>query len=167
MFGLAPYQGGPGTEQPGGQAGYAQRAPSNVWDWYHQVRALENRAPDTPLQSAVTGLRQNGVAALSAAALGFISGEFNGLDFRGKYPLDALAALGCYFLSVKSAGQPDGFASDLRAISQSCTSVYAFRTTEKWRENAKEVNANPPPTVAGRVNTHRDSILEAGARIGL
>lgn len=166
MFGLAPYHG-PGTEQPGGTTGHAGRGPSTVYDWYTQIRSLEHRAPETPVQSAVTGLRHNGEAGVVGALLGFISGEFGGLDIKGKYPADGIAALACYLASIKNAGQPDGFANDLRAIGQSCTSVYAFRTTEKWRRASKQSAGLPPPATHERVAGPRDPILDAARGLGV
>lgn len=147
---IAPYQ-------------YQQPAPRlSIWDSY---RAALMPVPDqqiTPMQSAVTGLRHNGEGMLLAAALGLAHKHFGTLDFRGKYPVDGILAALLFALSIKEAGRPDGFSSDLRALSQSASNVMAYRKMvgePKAPEPSKE--ASIPR------NTDSDPILEAARIAGL
>jgi hypothetical protein len=108
------------------------------------------------MESAVTGLRHNAEGAAIGAVLGFIDGEF-GLDIQGKYPIDGALAFFLYLWSVRDAGKPDGFASDLRALSQSCSTVLTVRKTKAWREGAKEKS----------IPRNTDPILAAGESVGV
>src|SRR4029077_937336 len=83
--------------------------------------------PFTPLESAVTGIRHNGEGMAIAALLALYQRHVGSLDFRGKYPIDGILGAALLALSVKESGRPNGFASDLRALSQSCTSVLMYR----------------------------------------
>jgi hypothetical protein len=124
------------------QAGLAYQAtpvakPPSVWDSYRAALAPIHEAP-TQLQSAVAGVRHGLESAAVGALLGFIEGKLGTLDLAGKYPVDGIAGLILLVLSVKDAGAPNGYASDLRAISQSCMSVAAFRMSSKWAKGDKE-----------------------------
>lgn len=125
----------------------------SLWDWYRQLQ--EPQQP-SPMESAVTGLRHNAEGAAVGAVLGFIDGEF-GLDIQGKYPIDGALAFFLYLWSVRDANKADGFAGDLRALSQSCTTVFTFRKTKEWREGAK-VKSIP---------RNIDPILAAGESVGV
>lgn len=165
MLGIVPYQ----PAELSTVAPVIQK-PATTWDWYRQVRALEANPLETPVQSAVTGLRHNAEAGLVGALLGVISGEF-GLDVRGKYPIDAIIAALCYAASVSKAGDTQGFASDIREIGQTCTAVYSFRTAERWRERLKESKGQTIPgnTFSQPQNSGSfvDPIIEAGKLAGL
>jgi len=91
----------------------------------------------------VTGLRQNAEGAAVAALLAFIDTDLGGLDLAGRIPLDWVAALGLYALSIRDAKKPDGFAIDLRAMGQSATAVATYRMVHKWREGAKALKQRP------------------------
>lgn len=119
----------------------APRAPS-VWDSYRQVLAPPSE-PLTHVQSAVTGVRYSLEGAAIGALLGVIHGKFGTLDIAGKYPADGIAAALLLMLSVQGAGKPDGFASDLRAMSQSCTTVAFFRKTSEWAAGPAKIDSAP------------------------
>ena len=129
---------------------------SSLWEWYKELRAPEQPGP---MQSAVTGLRHTAEGAAVGAILGFVDGELGTLDIQGRYPIDGIAAALTYLLSIRDAGKPDGFASDLRAISQSCTTTFAYRKTKAWRETARGITHITIPR-----NT--DPILAAGKAAG-
>ncbi len=134
----------------------AEPKPS-LWDWY---KTLQEPKPAGPIESAVTGLRHNAEGMAVGAALGFVDGEF-GLDIKGKYPIDGILAFFFYLWSIRDAGKPDGFASDLRALSQSCSTVFTFRKTKEWRESA---NGN----VTGKsIPRNTDPIIAAGEAVGV
>jgi hypothetical protein len=126
---------------------------SSLWDWY---RSLQEPEQSSPLESAVTGLRHNAEGAGVGAILGFIDAEF-GLDIQGKYPIDGALAFLLYLWSIRDSGKPGGFASDLRALSQSCSTVFTYRKTKDWREGQK-VKVIP---------RNSDPILAAGETIGV
>ncbi len=131
-----------------------------MWQTYRQVLA-QNQQESGPLQSAVSGVRGNLESAFVGAILGLIQGKLGTLDVAGKYPADGIAALVLYILSVREAGKPDGFAQDLRTMSQSCTAVATFRKTAEWAES---------PAVPEKVSSgskHTDSILEMGRQANL
>ena len=130
----------------------AEKRPS-LWDWY---KTLQEPQPPGPMESAVQGLRHNAEGAAVGAVLGFVDGEF-GLDIQGKYPIDGILAFLLYLWSVRDAGKPDGFASDLRALSQSCSTVFTFRKTKDWREGVKSKT----------IPRNSDPILAAGESIGV
>lgn len=140
--------------------GPVQRAPS-VWDTYRQMLA-PTPEPSSPIQSAVTGLRHNGEGMAIAALLALYQRHVGSLDFRGKYPIDGILAAAFFALSVKDAGKPDGYASDLRALSQSCSSVMVFRKLAG--DTVKEAPA--PQTTSIPRNTTTDPILEAARQAG-
>jgi hypothetical protein len=132
--------------------------PPSVWQTYRQVLAA-NQEQNTPLQSAVAGVRHNLESALVGALLGAIHGKLGTLDIAGKYPADGIAALVLYVLSVREAGKPDGFAADLRTMSQSCTSVAFFRKTDAWVKK---------PAATDNVSSKKsNSILEMGREFDL
>jgi hypothetical protein len=139
--------------------------PSGLWDWY---KSLKEPQPPSPLESAVAGLRHNAEGAAVGAILGFVDGEFGGLDLGGVYPVDAITAAILYFASIRDAGKAEGFASDLRAISQSCLTTFAYRKTKQWREDQKAI------VKSGSVDIPRNSrpksvdrIIQAGKAAGL
>lgn len=151
-------------------------APS-LWDVYRQLKEPEKA---TPVQSAVTGLRHNAEGGFVGAILGFIHGEFGTLDVRGKYPVDGIAAALLYAMSVRDSNKPDGYASDLRALSVACTTTVLYRKTREWREQANRPSghheacssAKDTPilgrsTSATPGNSQRtiDPITEAGKRL--
>jgi len=129
--------------------------PSSIGDWYGKlqetIRPVREQQAAGHFDSAVTGMRQNAEGAAMAALLAFIDTDMGGLDFGGRIPLDWLAAIACYLLSIRDAGKPDGYASDLRALGQSATAVATYRTVHRWREARKAVAAAaasgkaPPP----------------------
>lgn len=114
----------------------AEPKPS-MWEWY---KSLQGPQQPTPMESAVTGLRHNAEGLAVGAVLGFVKGEFGTLDIQGRFPVDGIAAFLLYLMSIRDAGKPDGFASDLRALSQSCSTIFAFRKAEEWREASKGLN---------------------------
>jgi hypothetical protein len=150
------------------------RPPTTLWETYRQIQALEKPNVETKLQAGVNVVRHNAESAALAALLGFISGEI-GLDIRGKYPVDGIGALLLAFLSVQQAGSPDGFSSDLRALGQTCNSVYFFRTVERWRKAGKADDSEgmnihtskKSGEAPKRANIPNDPILEAGRKAGL
>jgi hypothetical protein len=133
------------------------QAPS-LWDVYTKLKTPE---PASQVQSAVTGLRHNAEGALVGALLGFIHGEFGSLDVRGKYPIDGIGAALLYAMSIRDAGKPEGYASDLRALSEACTATLLYRKTREWREAKSSLKDNP---VLGRSKLV-DPIAEAGKRL--
>ncbi len=109
--------------------------PPSVWDAYRQVLAPSE--PGSHLHSAVTGVRHTLESGFVGALLGLVHGKF-GLDIAGRYPVDGIAAAVLLALSVREAGKPDGYAADLRAMSQACTSVAFFRKTSDWAKPKSE-----------------------------
>ncbi len=126
--GISPYRAALQTVQ------YAPIAvapkPPSIWEQYRAVLAPPSEQTGA-MHSAVVGMRHNLESAALGALLGAIYDKFKTLDVKG-VPLDGLAAAAFYALSIREAGKPDGFASDLRAMSQSCTSVLFFRKTANW-----------------------------------
>ena len=121
-------------------------------DWWRAMR--EEPAPvPSRAESAVVGLRHNGESAFIGALLAIVDTELGGLDFGGRIPLDWVGAAAFYALSIREAQQPDGLASDYRALGQACTSVAMYRMVHKWRESARDIPRN---TVSG------DPVLAAG-----
>jgi hypothetical protein len=175
MLGIVPYQGQPGTlEQWHSHASTPQKPPSTTWEWYRQLKALEGGQPESTLKAGVNVVRHNAESAALAAILGFIQGEFGSLDIRG-IPLDGIGALLLNALSISKAGEPEGFSSDLRALGQTCTSIYFFRTVERWRSAKKVIDTKgetmnihtSPQTKEPPRNIPSDPIVEAGRRAGL
>jgi hypothetical protein len=149
-------------ERPLSTPGIEPAKPSGLWDWY---KSLKEPQPPSPLESAVAGLRHNAEGAAVGAILGFVDGEFGGLDLGGVYPVDAIAAALLYFASVRDAGKAEGFAGDLRAISQSCLTTFAYRKTKQWRENQKAIAKSDIPG-NNRLKSV-DRIVQAGKAAGL
>ena len=138
--------------------------PTGLWDWY---KSLREPNPPSPLESAVTGLRHNAEGAAVGAILGFVDGEFGGLDLGGIYPIDAITAAILYFASIRDAGKAEGFAGDLRAISQSCITTFAFRKTKEWRENQKAIVKSESTDIPRNKPRSVDRIVQAGKVAGL
>lgn len=137
----------------------SQATPSGWLDFYRKIKEPE---VVTPVQSAVTGLRHNGEGAIVGGLLGLVHGEFGTLDIRGKYPVDGIAALLLYALSIRDSGKPDGLASDFRALSQSCTTTLFYRKAREWRERAK---ASGKGDVVPSRSTSVDPIIAAANRL--
>lgn len=138
------------------------QAPS-LWDVYRKLKEPE---VSTPTQVAVKGLRHSGESAIVGALLGFAHGEFGTLDLQGKYPIDGIAAVLLYAMSVRDAGKPESLSSDFAAASQACTTTLLYRKTREWREKSKNETAasrNEPP-IAAR-SSSPDPIAEAGRRL--
>jgi hypothetical protein len=118
---------------------------------------MQEPQPVTPIQSAVTGLRHNAESAAVGSLLGFIDAEFGGLDIRGRYPVDGIAAALFFGLSIRDAGKPEGLGGDYRAVSQACTTTFFYRSVKAWREGRKGIPENThskasddPIVLAGR-----------------
>lgn len=161
MLGIVPYH----AQADLAPAASPPTRPTSTWDWYRQIRALESQPPETPMQSAVTGLRHNAESGVVGAALGLISGKF-GLDVKGKYPIDAALAALCYMVSVGKAGDALGIASDIREIGQTCTAVWSFRTMEQWAKKSTTLESIPGNTLSN-TSGFSDPIMEAGKLAGL
>lgn len=144
-------------------------AKPSLWESYRAVLA-PTPEPVSHLQSAVTGLRHNLEGAAVGAILGAIYGKLGTLDFKGKYPIDGILGALLLALSVKEVGKPDGFSSDLRALSQSCMTVMAFRKCADWTAPSKEAAAGLPRSEgAGDMTSHNgseDPILAFGRKHG-
>lgn len=115
------------------------------------------------MQSAVAGLRHSGEGAAMAALLALAYKHFGTLDVAGKYPADAIVAALLFALSIKNAGEPDGYAGDLRALSQSCSDVFVFRKLAGL-ESKKPEPAQLPSAASS--SALKDPILEAGRKAG-
>lgn len=105
---------------------YQQPQRPSVWDTYRQM-FVPPSAPTSPVESAVTGLRHVGEGAAVAALLAFAQRQFGTLDVKGKYPVDGILGALAFAWSVKEANKPNGYAQDLRAISQSAMTVFTYR----------------------------------------
>lgn len=172
---LSPYARAIAPREQGGLGvGYAPTYPTlapkppSVWDSYRQALAPPSEQM-TAVQSAVMGVRHSLESAAIGALLGLINGKFGTLDVAGKYPIDGIAAALLLIMSVKDAGKPDGFASDLRAMSQSCTSVAFFRKTSEWAAEKE----GPKTEASGDMSRHtsrttsKDPLLAAAEKYGL
>jgi len=117
--------------------------PGSIGQWYAELQAQTQEPPKraSGFDSAISGLRQNAEGAAMAALLAFIDTDLGGLDLGGRLPLDWVAAVGLYALSIRDAHKPDGFALDLRALGQSATSIATYRMVHKWRTAQKALRA--------------------------
>jgi hypothetical protein len=120
---------------------YGQPVKPSVWDTYRGMFTPPQQANTTPVESAVTGLRHVGEGAAIAALLAFAQRQFGTLDVRGKYPVDGILAGLAFAMSVKEASKPNGYAADLRAISQSAATIYTYRKILGDGGNSKSVAA--------------------------
>jgi hypothetical protein len=102
------------------------------WEFYRTLKG-DNETQASPVESAITGFRNNAEGMAVGAVLGFVKSEFGSLDINGRYPVDGIAAILLYLLSVKGGD----FSADFRALSQSCSTVFAYRKVEAWRESLK------------------------------
>jgi hypothetical protein len=89
------------------------------------------------------------------ALLAFVDTDLGGLDLAGKIPIDWVAAAAFYALSIQDSGNPNGLASDFRALGQSCTTIAMYRMVHKWREASKGMPRNI-------IETTGDPVLAAG-----
>lgn len=142
-------------------------AKPSVWQAYRELIAPTQPAQsESRMQSAMTGLRHNAEGAAIGALLGFIEAKLGSLDLGGKYPVDGIAAFLLYALSIRDAGSPNGLSSDIRAVSQSLTTVAFYR-------KVKEAASAPKPDVKDNMPGHKttakgkDSIVEAAKEFGL
>lgn len=132
--------------------------PNSLWDFYRKLK--EPDPIQSPTQSAIGGLRNNAEGALVGAVLGFIHGEFGSLDIAGKYPADGIGAALLYAMSVKDAGKPGGFSSDLSTMSSQCSAIFLYRKIREMRERTKSGGSKTTPT-----SGHEDNITKAGKRL--
>jgi hypothetical protein len=144
---------------------YGQPNKPSVWDTYRGMFAPPAQ-PTTPVESAVTGLRHVGEGAAIAALLAFAQRQFGTLDISGKYPVDGIIGALAFAMSVKEANKPNGYASDLRAISQSAITVYTYRKilgNEGQQSEAPATKTIPRNTPR---NDNSDPILAAARAAG-
>lgn len=129
-------------------------APQSLKQWFRELRGPEPQGG--VVESAVVGLRHNAEGAAIGALLAFIDTDMGGLDLGGKVPIDWVAAAAFYALSIQDAGNPNGLASDFRALGQSCTTIAMYRMIHKWRDASKDMPRNKV------VETTGDPVLAAG-----
>ena len=129
--------------------------PGGLKEWWREMRGepAPSHVVQTPMQSAVTGLRHNAEGAVVATLLALIDTDLGGLDMGGRVPLEWVGAAVFYALSIRDSANPDGLASDYRAMGQTCTSIATYRMIHKWREASKDIPRN---TSSG------DPVLAAG-----
>jgi hypothetical protein len=149
---------------------YAMPQRQSVWDTYRQM-FVPPSAPTTPVESAVTGLRHVGEGAAVAALLAFAQRQFGTLDIRGKYPVDGIIGALAFALSVKEAAKPNGYAQDLRAISQSAITVFTYRKIlgdGGVKATVAAVSGDTAPSIPRNTpgNTNNDPILAAARAAG-
>jgi hypothetical protein len=142
-------------------------AGTSVWQTYRELIAPSPTPVQTPMQSAVTGLRHNAEGAVVGAVLGYLEGKLGTLDIGGKYPVDGIAAFLLYLLSIRDAGKPDGFASDVRAVSQSLTTIAFYRKVKEAASPSTVEDKDNMPRHKGPVSTSKDPILAAAEKLGL
>jgi hypothetical protein len=147
--------------------GLAPVKPS-VWDTYRQMFVTPT-VPTGPVESAVTGLRHVGEGAAIAALLAFAQRQFGTLDVKDKYPVDGILGAILLAWSVKEAGQPNGYSGDLRALSQSCMTVFTYRKIlgDGGRKQTIETTAETAKPSSIPRNTSDDPILAAARNAGL
>lgn len=138
----------------------------SVWQTYRDLLVPSTAPTPTPIQSAIVGLRHNAEGAAIGALLGYLEGKLGSLDVRGKYPVDGIAAFLLYLLSIRDAGKPDGFASDVRAISQSLTTI-AFYRKVKEATSAPETDSKDNNMSGHKAPANKDPILVAAEKLGL
>lgn len=129
-------------------------APTSLIDWWRQFQGVTPTV-NTPVQSAVMGLRHNAEAGAMGALLALIDTDLGGLDLGGRIPLDWVGAALFYILSLQGTDKADSLSSDYRAMGQSCTTVAMYRMVHRWRELKKGIPRNMPQ-LSG------DPVVEAG-----
>ncbi len=129
-------------------------APTSLRDWWRELQGITPQV-NTPVQSAVMGLRHNAEAGAMGAVLAIIDTDLGGLDLGGRIPLDWVGAALFYILSLQGSDKPDSLSSDYRAMGQSCTTVAMYRMVHRWRELKKGIPRNIPQ-LSG------DPVVEAG-----
>jgi hypothetical protein len=83
-------------------------------------------------------IRAVGEAGIVGGLLGAAHAELkNGLDIRGKYPLDAIAAGVSAAGAIALAGHETGLATEARNVATSSMAIFSFRKTHDWM-NAKK-----------------------------
>ena len=161
MTGLVPYARAYTYPTFGSLAPYRQEsisppsptAPPSLKQWFRELRGPE---PESGVvESAVVGLRHNAEGAAMGALLAFVDTDLGGLDLAGKIPIDWVAAAAFYALSIQDSGNPNGLASDFRALGQSCTTIAMYRMIHKWRDASKGMPRNI-------IETTGDPVLAAG-----
>jgi hypothetical protein len=118
-------------------------APASLRDWWREFQGITPPV-NSPVQSAVVGLRHNAEAGAVGALLALIDTDLGGLDLGGRVPLDWVGAALFYILSLQGADKPDSLSSDYRAMGQSCTTVAMYRMVHRWRELKKGIPRNIP-----------------------
>jgi hypothetical protein len=130
-------------------------APQSLKQWFQELKGgPEPRT--TAVESAVVGLRHNAEGAAIGALLAFVDTDLGGLDLGGRIPMDWVAAAAFYALSIQDSNNPNGLASDFRALGQSCTTIAMYRMVHKWREASKDMPRNKV------IDTTGDPVLAAG-----
>lgn len=142
-------------------AGQPERK-SGLYEFYRSILPAE--PPATPVRSAMTGLRANAEGGAIGALLALVDTDFGGLDFQGRYPIDGIAAVVLYALSIRDADKPDGLAVDFRNASAACTTVALYRNVKAWRENAKAAKASPTAVHGAR---NEDPLIAAARAAGI
>ncbi len=158
-----------GYPQPYQSYSLAVAPPANkpsIWGAYREA-LLPTPQPTTAVQSAVAGLRGNLESAALASLLGIIYGKFGTLDVAGKYPVDGILAALLYAMSVNESGKPDGFATDLRNMSQACTAVACFRKTSDWSRPKTETADKDSASGMSRHIPGEDPLVAAAKKLGL
>ncbi len=129
-------------------------APTSLRDWWRELQGVTPPV-NSPVQSAVMGIRHNAEAGAIGALLALIDTDLGGLDLGGRIPIDWVGAALFYVLSLQGTDRPDSLSSDYRAMGQSCTAVAMYRMTHHWRDGKKDIPQNIPQLTG-------DPITEAG-----
>lgn len=146
------------TYAPPVQYSSTPQARQSVWETYRGA-LTPYAAPVSPFQAVTNGLRHTGEGAVIGALLGALQRHFGTLDIAGKYPADGILALVLFALSVNESGKPDGFSSDLLAMSQSCSTVLSFRKFSGDKTPSKDIPGNTQE--ASTTNVSNDPIVQA------
>ncbi len=117
--------------------------PTSLRDWWREFQGV-TPPTNSPVQSAVMGLRHNAEAGAVGAILALIDTDLGGLDLAGRIPIDWVGAALFYILSLQGSDKPDSLSSDYRAMGQSCTTIATYRMVHRWRELKKGIPRNMP-----------------------
>ena len=126
------------------ESGMPASQQSAIRRWYDSVKGGSNAVARAKLHAAAAGegLRQGGESLLVGGALAAVHTEFkNGLDIKGRVPLDAVVGVGG--LLAGAAMAHTNYGSDMRNAGAAGLAVFGFRKvtqllSEKLRQQGKK-----------------------------
>lgn len=127
------------------ESGLPSSQQSAIKRWYESVKGGSNAMARAKMHAAAAGegLRQGGEGLLVGGLLGAVDTELkNGLDIKGKAPIDAIIGVGGLLAGAAMAHTPYGV--DMRNAGAAAIAVFGYRKTRQLLTEKKRQAGKTP-----------------------